>query len=91
MSFTSSYSRNSPISRFQGVDLIQLTRKFLAEGTLPSHPRPARRRYSAVSIWLSGMPRMGRQGHMMKIMLAIAHTEGDGALFFEEMEAFMRR
>jgi Ca2+-binding EF-hand superfamily protein len=36
-----------------------------------------------------GMMRMG--GHMMKLMFAIADTDGDGALSFDEVTAVHRR
>ncbi len=38
-----------------------------------------------------GMPMMGMRGHMMKIMFAIADTDGDGALSFEEVTAIHKR
>ena len=34
---------------------------------------------------------MGRSGHMMKIMFAVADTDGDGALSFEEVATIHRR
>ncbi|MFF0950851.1 EF-hand domain-containing protein [Rhizobium leguminosarum] len=38
-----------------------------------------------------GMPTMGMRGSMMKIMFAIADTDGDGALSFEEVTAIHNR
>ena len=38
-----------------------------------------------------GMPMMGLRGHRMKIMFAIADTNGDGALSFEEVTAIHKR
>ena len=40
---------------------------------------------------MSGMPMMGMRGTMMKIMFAIADTDGDGALSFEEVTAIHKR
>lgn len=40
---------------------------------------------------MGGMPTMGMRGHMMKIMFAIADTDGDGALSFEEVTAIHKR
>ena len=40
---------------------------------------------------MGGMPMMGMRGHMMKIMFAIADTNGDGALSFEEVTAIHKR
>ena len=37
------------------------------------------------------MPMMRMRGHMMKIMFAIADTDGDGALSFEEVTAIHKR
>lgn len=37
------------------------------------------------------MPMMPMRGHMMKIMFAIADTDGDGALSFEEVTAIHKR
>lgn len=34
---------------------------------------------------------MGMRGHMMKIMFAIADTDGDGAMSFEEVTAIHKR
>jgi hypothetical protein len=34
---------------------------------------------------------MGGHGHMLKVMFAIADTDGDGALSFEEVTAVHRR
>jgi len=34
---------------------------------------------------------MGMPGHMMKVMFAVADTDGDGALSFEEVTAVHRR
>jgi hypothetical protein len=39
----------------------------------------------------SEMPMMGMHGHMMKIMFAIADTDSDGALSFEEVTAIHKR
>ncbi|MBX5011044.1 EF-hand domain-containing protein [Rhizobium lentis] len=39
----------------------------------------------------SGMPMMAMRGHMMKIMFAVADTDGDGALSFEEVTAVHKR
>jgi Ca2+-binding EF-hand superfamily protein len=39
-----------------------------------------------------GMPMMGSMhGHMMKIMFAIADSNGDGALSFDEVTAIHKR
>ncbi|MBX5153921.1 EF-hand domain-containing protein [Rhizobium lentis] len=38
-----------------------------------------------------GMPPMSMRGQMMKIMFAIADTDGDGALSFEEVTAIHKR
>lgn len=38
-----------------------------------------------------GMPMMGMGGNMMKFMLAIADTDGDGALSLEEVTAIHKR
>jgi EF hand len=40
---------------------------------------------------MGGMPMMGPRGHMMKVMFAIADTNGDGALSFEEVAAVHKR
>jgi len=40
---------------------------------------------------MSGMPMMGRRGHMMKVMFAIAGTSGDGALSFDEVATIHKR
>ncbi|MBY5494318.1 EF-hand domain-containing protein [Rhizobium ruizarguesonis] len=40
---------------------------------------------------MGSMPAMGMRGHMMKIMFAIADTDGDGALSFEEVTAIHKR
>ena len=40
---------------------------------------------------MRGMPMMGPPPHMMKIMFAIADTDGDGALSFEEVTAIHKR
>jgi hypothetical protein len=37
------------------------------------------------------MPMMRMRGHMMKIMFAIADTDGDGGLSFEEISAIHKR
>ena len=36
-------------------------------------------------------PMMGRRGHAMKVMFAIADADGDGALSFEEVTVIHRR
>jgi EF hand len=36
-------------------------------------------------------PMMGRDGHMMKVMFAIADADGDGALSFEEVTVIHKR
>ena len=36
-------------------------------------------------------PMMGRRGHTMKVMFAIADADGDGALSFEEVTVIHRR
>lgn len=38
-----------------------------------------------------GMPTMGRQAHMMRVMFAIADADGDGALTFQEVTAIHQR
>ncbi|MGO8311191.1 EF-hand domain-containing protein [Rhizobium ruizarguesonis] len=40
---------------------------------------------------MGSMPTMGMRGHMMKVMFAIADTDGDGALSFEEVTAIHKR
>lgn len=40
---------------------------------------------------MSGMPMMAMRGHMMQIMFAIADTNGDGALSFDEVMAIHKR
>ncbi len=40
---------------------------------------------------MGGMPTMGPRGHMMKVMFAIADTNGDGSLSFEEVAAIHKR
>ena len=40
---------------------------------------------------MTGMPMMGGRGHMMTVMFAIADTDGDGALSFEEITAVHKR
>jgi len=40
---------------------------------------------------MGGMPMMGPRGPMMKVMFAIADTNGDGALSFEEVTAIHKR
>jgi len=40
---------------------------------------------------MGGMRQMGMRGQMMKIMFAIADTDGDGALSFEEVAAVHKR
>jgi Ca2+-binding EF-hand superfamily protein len=36
-------------------------------------------------------PMMGRRGHAMKVMFAIADADGDGALSFEEVTVIYKR
>lgn len=43
------------------------------------------------SSMMGGMPMMGPRGHMMKVVFAIADTNGDGALSFEEVSAIHKR
>lgn len=40
---------------------------------------------------MGGMPMMRMRGHMMKIIFAIADTDGDGGLSFEEITAIQKR
>ncbi|ARM91721.1 calcium-binding EF-hand domain-containing protein (plasmid) [Rhizobium sp. CIAT894] len=40
---------------------------------------------------MGGMPMMGMRGSMMRIMFAVADTDGDGALSFEEVTAVHKR
>jgi hypothetical protein len=40
---------------------------------------------------MGGMPMMRARGHMMKVMFAIADTDADGALSFEEVTAIHKR
>lgn len=40
---------------------------------------------------MGAMPMMRMRGHMMKIMFAIADTNGDGGLSFEEVSAVHKR
>lgn len=40
---------------------------------------------------MGAMPMMRMRGHMMKIMFAIADTNGDGGLSFEEISAIHKR
>jgi hypothetical protein len=40
---------------------------------------------------MGGMPMMAARGNMMKIMFAVADTDGDGALSFEEIMAVHKR
>ena len=40
---------------------------------------------------MGGMPAMSGRGHMMNVMFAIADTDGDGALSFEEVTAVHKR
>jgi hypothetical protein len=40
---------------------------------------------------MGGMTMVGPRGHMMKVMFAIADTNGDGALSFEEVTAVHKR
>lgn len=40
---------------------------------------------------MGAMPMMGMRRHMMKLMFAIADTDGDGALSFEEITAVHKR
>jgi hypothetical protein len=40
---------------------------------------------------MGGMPMMGGRGHMMKVMFAIADTDSDGALTFDEVTAIHKR
>lgn len=40
---------------------------------------------------MGGMPMMRMRGHMMKIMFAIADTDGDGGLSFEEITTIQKR
>lgn len=40
---------------------------------------------------MGGMPMMGGTGHMVKVIFAIADTDGDGALSFEEVTAIHKR
>ncbi|MER9061716.1 EF-hand domain-containing protein [Mesorhizobium sp. M0698] len=40
---------------------------------------------------MGGMPMMRMHGHMMKIMFAIADTNGDGGLSFEEITTIQKR
>jgi Ca2+-binding EF-hand superfamily protein len=37
------------------------------------------------------MPMIGRRGHMLKVIFAIADTDSDGALSFEEVTAIHKR
>lgn len=40
---------------------------------------------------MGGMPMMRMRAHMMKIMFAIADTDGDGGMSFEEITAIQKR
>lgn len=40
---------------------------------------------------MRGMPMMGMRGTMMKVMFAVADTDGDGALSFDEVTAMHKR
>jgi hypothetical protein len=40
---------------------------------------------------MGGMPTMGMRGPMIKVIFAIADTDGDGALSFEEVMAIHKR
>ncbi|MDP9630363.1 UNVERIFIED_ORG: hypothetical protein J2W85_002437 [Ensifer adhaerens] len=40
---------------------------------------------------MGGMPMAAMRGHMMKIMFAVADTDGDGGLSFEEVTAVHKR
>ncbi|TIT49416.1 MAG: hypothetical protein E5W72_15795 [Mesorhizobium sp.] len=40
---------------------------------------------------MGAMPMMRMRGHMMKVMFAIADTDGDSALSFEEITAIHKR
>jgi Ca2+-binding EF-hand superfamily protein len=40
---------------------------------------------------MGAMPMMRMRGHMMRIMFAIADTDGDSALSFEEITAIHKR
>lgn len=40
---------------------------------------------------MGGMPMAPMRGHMMKIMFAVADTDGDGGLSFEEVTAVHKR
>lgn len=40
---------------------------------------------------MGGMPMMRMRGHAMKIMFAIADTDGDGGLSFEEISTIQKR
>ena len=40
---------------------------------------------------MGGMPATSGRGHMMKVMFAIADTDGDGAVSFEEVTAVHKR
>ncbi|MBY5814582.1 EF-hand domain-containing protein [Rhizobium leguminosarum] len=40
---------------------------------------------------MGSMPTIGMRGHMMKIMVAIADSDGDGALSFEEVTVIHKR
>lgn len=72
---------------------------FLAQATpresqtaQPSQPGMTRPEMMAHGMSMMGGRRAwGGQGHMMKIFFAIADTNGDGALSFEEVSAIHRR
>ncbi|MBB3236887.1 EF-hand domain-containing protein [Phyllobacterium endophyticum] len=60
-------------------------------GSQGQNEQPAQPGMMGRNMMQSGMPMMGKRGHMMKIMFAVADVDGDGALSFEEVTTIHKR
>ncbi len=63
-----------------------------AQGTQTEHNQmPGMAMGGRMQGMMGGMPMAPMRGHMMKIMFAVADTDGDGGLSFEEVTAVHKR
>ncbi|OCJ09018.1 hypothetical protein A6U87_09120 [Rhizobium sp. AC44/96] len=82
-----------------GIASAQTNGPDVAQSGDQSHSDPSKMmpgmmdRGTMMQPWMTeDMPAMGpMRGHMMKIMFAIADTDGDGAISFDEMVAIHKR
>ncbi|TIT00051.1 EF-hand domain-containing protein [Mesorhizobium sp.] len=66
----------------QGMTGQGMTGQGMGQGMMGEMMQPSR---------MGAMPMMRMRGHMMKVMFAIADTDGDSALSFEEITAIHKR